>query len=135
MDSRAAIQQFLEWFNIDRKMERIVWSWLKRSEVKRKREAEEMSRHNRIVERLDAGEVVSKRERMSVVPPEPGNVGPVISFCPRCGSAVRGTTVGSCSKQKASTFGTLTFYRECGACTYYSEMFKKRNRYTEVEGG
>lgn len=134
MDSRAAIQQFLEWFSVDRKLERIVWSWIKRSEVNRAKQSEEFLRDATIIERIHSGDRVSKKERNLVIKNEPINVGPVIGTCIRCSSNIRGMAVGGCGKN-AGKFGKLTFYKECSACTYYSEIFKKGNKHIEVEGG
>jgi hypothetical protein len=134
MSTRYAIQQFLSWFDVDRKLERVVWAILKKSEIVRARQAKEVSRKNRILEKMDQGSPVSREERESVIPELATDVGPVVGSCPRCGSNVRGMIGGTCGKH-AGNFGKLTFYKECTACSYYSEIFKKRNKYIEVEGG
>jgi hypothetical protein len=55
----------------------------------------------------------------------------VIGTCPKCESLVRGMPVAHCETEKSGR----TFYKECSACTYYSEIFNKRNKFYEVEGG
>lgn len=137
MNTRYAIQQFLEWFNVDRKLERIVWATLKKSEIIRAKQAEEISETTDLARRLHAGEIKNAAEHKKIVERvinEPGELGPVMGKCPKCGSNIRGNLMKVCGKS-AGNFGKLTFYKECTACTYYSEIFKKRNKYIEVEGG
>lgn len=135
MHSRYSIHQFFEWFEIDRKIERILWSMLKKSEIIRAKQAEEAIKRKAILEKLEGGFAITAKERKIVIPPEPDpKVGPIIGKCPRCGSDVRGTITKSC-KKNAGTFGVSTFYKECTACSYYSEIFEKRGKHTEVEGG
>ena len=57
---------------------------------------------------------------------------PTIGFCPRCGSAVIGAPVTCEDNKKMSG---RHFYKECTVCPYYSEIFKKRNKFIEKEGG
>jgi hypothetical protein len=132
MDSRYAIHQFLEWFALDRKLERIVWATLKKSEVVRRKEAESLKEEQaEIAIATEQGKPYHpKPERISNEPP----LTVIVGVCPRCKSMMKGMATGTCSKG-AGNFGVMTFYKECGACTYYSQIFKKRNKYREVEGG
>jgi hypothetical protein len=55
----------------------------------------------------------------------------VVGFCPRCGKRVVGGPVKKCEYERTRRY----FYKECTSCTYYSEIFHRRNIFTEVEGG
>jgi len=55
----------------------------------------------------------------------------VVGMCPRCGHTVRGKPTRACKEKKQGRH----FYKECVNCTYYSEIFKQRNKYIEREGG
>ena len=55
-----------------------------------------------------------------------------VGLCPRCDKVVKGYPMPGCESKKTGRI----FYKECTSCSYYSEIFQKRkNRYTEVEGG
>jgi hypothetical protein len=54
----------------------------------------------------------------------------VVGKCPRCGSDLLGTPVATCETEKSGR----VFYKECSACKYYAEVFKKRNKHYEMEG-
>jgi hypothetical protein len=56
---------------------------------------------------------------------------PVVGFCPRCNSALGGQPCGGC---RSKAFDRV-FVKICGTCSYYSEIFRRRNKYYEVEGG
>jgi len=133
LDSIHAVQQVLEWFGANKKLERIVWSMIKKMEVAHVRNAESMSetiaRYEKAIEEgkpfhPDADSI-----------PEPKDIKSVVGKCPKCGSNLLGEPIKGCSKQTNGNFGGLTFYKECSACTYYSEIFKKGNKHIEVEGG
>lgn len=66
------------------------------------------------------------KEDMSVKP-----IGLTVGFCPKCGSRVEGMPTPSCGKAKNGRH----FYKECIACDYYSEIWKRGNKFTETEGG
>jgi hypothetical protein len=55
----------------------------------------------------------------------------IIGFCPKCSSIMRGMPMSKCEFEKSGR----VFYKECSACTYYAEIFKKRNKFKEIEGG
>jgi hypothetical protein len=55
----------------------------------------------------------------------------VIGFCPKCKGKMGGAWVATCEMKKSGRF----FIKECGSCDYYAEIFKKRNKYYEIEGG
>jgi hypothetical protein len=135
LDCRHAIQQFLEWFDVDRKLERIVWAWIKKSELTRAKQASDLVKKGKVYEKLQKGMPITKAERELAIDEPPLNIGPVIGHCPRCGSNLQGAVQSTCSKAKAGKYGRATFYKECSACSYYSEIFKKRNKYKEIEGG
>jgi len=63
--------------------------------------------------------------------PEPESIGVTVGFCPRCESRLVGMPVGSCEAKAHQRH----FYTECVACIYYREVFKRGNKYYEVEGG
>jgi hypothetical protein len=55
----------------------------------------------------------------------------VVDMCPRCGSKMVGEPLSMCESKESGR----VFYKECTACTYYAEIFKKRNKYIKSEGG
>jgi hypothetical protein len=55
----------------------------------------------------------------------------VIGFCPKCGGNLRGEPTPGCEQKKSGRM----FYKECQTCTYYAEVWKKKNKYHETEGG
>lgn len=55
----------------------------------------------------------------------------VIGLCPKCGSPLGGYPLPGCESSKTGR----VFYKECRGCTYYSELYKRRNNYIEIEGG
>jgi hypothetical protein len=55
----------------------------------------------------------------------------VIGLCPKCGAVMRGEPLLPCSKEKKKR----VFYRECSSCTYYAEIFERRGKHYEIEGG
>ena len=133
MGCRYSLQQFLEWFGVDRKLERIIWATLKKSEIIRKSDAEEAHTENkRFVKAKEEGVPFHPNPDL-IREPDPPRM--VVGFCPRCSSNVTGFPVGGCSRDEPGTFGKVEFYKECGACSYYAQIWKKRNKYKEVEGG
>jgi hypothetical protein len=132
-DSVHAIQQFLHWFGGCRKLERIVWSGIKKTQNQLK----ELAEYNENEERRY---LKAKKGNRPYHPPveqvrEPQDISLVVGKCPKCGSNLLGMPVKGCGKAPMSSFGNATFYKECSACTYYSEIFERKNRYKEVEGG
>jgi hypothetical protein len=133
LDSIHAIQQVLERFGANRKLERIVWSMIKEMEVTHVRGAENHAKTKAMYEKaIEAGKPFHP-DPDSV--PEPQNIKLVVGKCPKCNSNLLGEPIRGCAKQTNGNFGGLTFYKECSACTYYSEIFKKGNKHIEVEGG
>ena len=119
-----AIQQFLEWFSIDRKLERIVWSTIKRREVVTRRHSEQG------VARRRKGPLESELDRQArEVSREPRPMAP-IGIC-NCGGLITGEPLPGCEARLSGR----VFYRECNSCTYYSELFKIDKKYKEIEGG
>jgi hypothetical protein len=55
----------------------------------------------------------------------------VIGSCPRCGSNLMGLNLGGCEEEKSKRH----YYKECSSCTYYAEIFKRGNKFYEMEGG
>jgi hypothetical protein len=55
----------------------------------------------------------------------------VIGKCPKCTSDMTGFPYPGCEVKKTGRY----FYKECTACTYYVEIFKRGNKFTEMEGG
>lgn len=72
-----------------------------------------------------------KEKKVRQIPQEKRSLTTVVGFCPRCKSHLLGEPLPGCETTKSGR----VFYKECSACTYYSEIFKKRNKYLEVEGG
>ena len=62
---------------------------------------------------------------------EPFKYTMVVGICPRCSSKVVGGPIPKCEIKISGR----VFYKECSACTYYVEIFKKGNKHREVEGG
>lgn len=123
-NSQYAIQQFLEWFSVDRKLERIVWSTIKRREIGARRRSEQLAARRR------KRPLESELDRMSrEVPGEPRPMAPV-GVC-SCGGLVTGEPLPGCEVRLTGR----VFYRECSSCTYYSELFKVDKEYKEIEGG
>jgi hypothetical protein len=133
LDSIHAIQQVLEWFGANKKLERIVWSMIKKMEAVHVRGAENSAKTRALYEKAIAEDKPFHPDPDSV--PEPQSIKLVVGKCPKCKSNLLGEPIKGCSKQTNGNFGGLTFYKECSACTYYSEIFKKRNKHIEVEGG
>jgi hypothetical protein len=103
---------------------------LKQEELERARiTAEERS--------IGAAKGTSKRPKGAGKPsppkrePEPHKMLTVVGFCPQCKSVVKGEPMPGCESKSSGR----VFYKECTACKYYSEIFKKRNKHYEVEGG
>jgi hypothetical protein len=133
LNSIHAIQQVLEWFGANRKLERIVWSMIKEMEVEHVRSAE---KYAITVAKQDKAKVEGKPFHPDVDSiPAQQNIKMVVGKCPKCNSNLLGEPIKGCSKQTNGNFGGLTFYKECSACTYYSQIFKKGNKHIEVEGG
>jgi len=133
LDSIHAVQQVLEWFGANRKLERIVWSMIKRMETTHVRNAE---KHARTVAQYEKSVGEGKPFHPDVDSiPEPPVIKYVVGKCPKCNSNLLGEPIKGCSKKTNGNFGGLAFYKECSACTYYSEIFKKGNKHIEVEGG
>jgi formate dehydrogenase maturation protein FdhE len=80
-------------------------------------------------ERSAAWRAVAKGKKIKIE--EPQKITTVVGLCPRCSTTLVGTMIPSCEKEHSDR----VFYKECTACSYYSEIFKKRNKHYEVEGG
>jgi hypothetical protein len=133
VDSIHAVQQILQWFGANKKLERIIWSAIKSRQLHKKKLAE-------IGVNIELEKVTKRKEGKPYHPPvetirEPDDISLVIGMCPRCGRVLKGMPMRPCTKGKGSRFGKLTFYKECSSCPYYSEIFKRRNKFKEVEGG
>lgn len=127
------VQQILAWFNLERKLERVVWAILKRYELDSKRAAEMAATHG-VPEppKVETHDVAThKTPEGAVVIPDLPPLTVVVGTCPKCGSNLMGQALGSCSKLAKQP----TFYKECSACDYYAEIWRYRNKYKEVEGG
>jgi hypothetical protein len=99
-------------------------------ELQRKRTEEEAIKITK--EREARGEIVERPcDGRGKVKEEVPPLKIVVGFCPRCNSKMVGTPVWGCAKDGNDRH----FYKECTACTYYSEIFKKRNIFIEKEGG
>lgn len=59
----------------------------------------------------------------------------VVGICSECSGKLRGEPVEGCSKTRNTRAKTRVFIKECSNCTYYSEVFKVGNKFSEVEGG
>ncbi len=132
LDSIHAIQQVLEWFGVNRKFERIVWSMIRRREVQHVKEVDAGKRRYAKYKKLkDEGKPYHPPlDEVGTVP----DISLVIGKCPRCDNNLLGMPTRACKKGVNGKFGGLVFYKECASCTYYSEVFKKRNKYVEIEG-
>jgi DNA-directed RNA polymerase subunit M/transcription elongation factor TFIIS len=121
---QEGVRQALEYFKCcDEALE--LLNALKAEELENDRiAAEETDKHNEKVMRQGAtieGTKVEKIPKLTAV----------VGICPRCSSKLVGFTIPGCEKNHSSRI----FYKECTACTYYAEVFKKRNKHYEVEGG
>lgn len=67
----------------------------------------------------------------SPVPDEPPKLGQVIGHCPKCGDLLYGAPFPGCETELTGRY----YLKECGRCPYYSEIFYKAQKYTEIEGG
>lgn len=124
-DSRYAIQQFLEWFDVDSELNEIVHTILKYKEERRRNEAESLrSKARRRPDRVDADQ-----ERRGLAPSEPRPLTPM-GIC-KCGGVLTGEPVPGCETK----LNGRVFYKECDTCSYYSELFKIDNIFKEIEGG
>lgn len=54
----------------------------------------------------------------------------VIGIC-ECGGRIMGEPLQSCETKRSGR----VFYKECSSCSYYAEVVKKGNKFTELEGG
>lgn len=133
------IQQILEWFGVCRKMERIIWAMLKKNQLERMRVAEDRAKGvyqdhptpASTVEKEVVGKDGKKRVVRKRVPAELPDMRTVVGFCPKCGSHIYGEPQQSCKKRVSEP----VFYKECKACPWWAEVWRKRNKYIEIEGG
>jgi hypothetical protein len=154
-DQIHGLQQMLLHFGVNPKMERILWALLKKEYLKRKAGAEEIEADYRsrqekdpdapLVEgtekNRDCREHRRKKREEKARKENPGNrysksfeekpLPFIVGLCPKCGSIMKGTPMSSCEKARSGRH----FYHECQTCTYYKEVFKRRNKFREVEGG
>jgi hypothetical protein len=145
-DQLHTTSQILQMFDAAPKLERIIWSILKREHLRRKKEAEkqvqlvqgraltqtELNVDAEIASKLDAEAQLSD---MGPRPPESivelHKLKVIVGICSRCGNTLVGTRIGTCKELKKQPI----FYKECVGCSYYAEVFKSDNNYYEVEGG
>lgn len=74
----------------------------------------------------EEGEILHERLQ------EPQTLTVVVGFCPKCSSTMVGGPMPTCESDETGR----TFYAECTACTYYTEIFKgRKGRYIEIKGG
>jgi hypothetical protein len=136
-----ALQQTLEWFGVGEKLERIVWAMLKRLELDNKRAAElavyrfqkasgdkTEVEEDTLPEEQEPGP--TRTEPIDITKELPPLV-TVVGLCPKCGSPLYGEPVPPCERKITNR----VFYKECGGCSYYVEVIKRRNNYLEIEGG
>ena len=148
------LQQMLAYFGVAPKLERIVWAYLKKEYLRRKRMAEELTyggeynekdpSHSLIVEEKKLAKANRDADKLRKAPPErkprkrvmpdPPKFTQVVDVC-TCGASMVGTVIPTCGKVKYQPI----FYKECVNCTRYVETYRqiKRNRtiYTRSEGG
>jgi len=74
-------------------------------------------------------EPTPQKEQTAIV--EPFKYTQVVGICPRCSSKVVGGPQPKCETKASGR----VFFKECSACTYYVEIFKRGNKHREVEGG
>lgn len=131
----SSVMQFLEVFSEDRSEE--LFNKI-RDVVHERRErlritAEANNKRRKELLEKQIGEYEMK-ERMAKedgkFPGEPSPM-PVIGFCPKCGRKLLGMFISDCETRKSGR----VFYKQCSSCSYYSELFKRRNKHVEVEGG
>jgi hypothetical protein len=130
----GALQQVLAWFGEARKLERILWATLKRVELDSKARAERVRVHGEAVESKGVkGPPLQVPGEPEFTELHPLTI--VIGKCPRCDGNVMGEVRPVCSKIRRQP----TFYKECSACTYYAEIWRKikqnKTTYREEEGG
>jgi hypothetical protein len=132
-DQVHAVQQWLDAFGVCGELREAVEEVISaRQEAARVRAEGTKVKYEKIMagkmKEYEQQELMASEE--SKFPGEPGTL-PVIGFCPKCGSYLRGIFVADCEKRKSGRH----MIKECGSCDYYSEIFKKRNKYIETEGG
>lgn len=143
----VTMQQTLEWFGESRKLERILWSLLKKHEITQKYIAENKhkfkdikppdkpdtdrkdSTHNGLDKLSD--EAIAKAKREAADRHELQPLTQVVHFCPKCGDPVYGVPQRSCKKRKHEP----VFYKECKTCSWWAEVWRHGNKFEEVEGG
>jgi len=131
-DALHSVDQFLEVFNCCDELREHVRDVLNSRQEEVRIAAEKTEDKNRKhTEKLRTEyEQTEQMANEGKYPGEPKPL-PVIGFCPKCKSKMGGSWVASCETKKSGRF----FIRECSACSYHAEIFKKRNKYYEVEGG
>jgi hypothetical protein len=122
----AAMQQLLEWHGGAKRLERILWATL---------EAERIALTDDSIQNRMEYELARKQHEQDVEDGKVEIVQPplhvVIGLCGRCQSKVYGEIVPECETKLTGR----VFYKECAQCSYYAEIFKRRNSYYEIEGG
>jgi hypothetical protein len=100
-------------------------------------ESRRQNEHDAVQKMMKAQEAASKRYKQKELmeeedgfPGEPRHL-PIMGLCPKCNAPMGGMFMAGWETEKS---GRL-FYRECSSCSYYAELYKKRRKYKEVEGG
>lgn len=148
----VAMQQTLEWFGVARKLERIVWALLEKHQRQITEQAiraaqppyadlpqttpedtvtgERTEAHDKEAVQKAKTEL-KKRRKSQGFNPGPPPLSQVVDFCPKCNSPVYGEPQRSCKKRTNEP----VFYKECGSCSWWAEIWRYRNKYKTVEEG
>jgi hypothetical protein len=132
-DALHSVDQFLEVFNCCDELREHVRDVLNDRQEQLRITAEDRKKRAKVAVdkmRLEYEQQEQMASEDGKFPGEPKQL-PTIGFCPKCKSKMGGAWVANCEMNKTGRF----FIRECGSCDYYAEVFKKRNKYYEVEGG
>ena len=142
-------QQLLGFFGVSPRLERILWAYVHKIDLRLKKWAEEQTYgeqgydgetgHDHLEGESGKMQRTVPSQRSAPKPQkkilEPPKLTTVVGICPRCNGVLVGTTLPTCSKHKKNS----VYYKECNACTYYSQVWieQKRNKttYYEEEGG
>jgi len=131
-DTLHAVKQFFEVFeccnDLEGEVGRIIKTRQEEARMYAENKGKKEKKHiDKLKTEYEQTELMANEDKF---PGEPKPL-PVIGFCPKCKSKMGGAWVANCETRKSGRF----FVRECSACSYHAEIFKKRNKYYEVEGG
>lgn len=126
-DCIHTLEQFLRNFDKDSPLLAAIQEMLLQEQEEQRKAAEARSRRATFVDVYDDGSMKPPKKEQIIEPTKPQTP---VGKCPKCTSMMFGEPVKKCEEKKSGR----VFYKECGACTYYVEIFKRKNKHIEVEG-